>query len=634
MENNYVILNSFTRKLANSRYRVSVDEVVKCFDEGRFGYEIAKDGGSVVENGSVFADSIKTAISHIRDIFKYPHIFLKSEQVIQNVAVASHINNETLRMNYKDGKLWRRSTLNTSPEFVYSFVYEDDCAIYENCFLCYLIDMLLTLTIKEINQIKQSLTTVGSQVSEQTENLTRSKFLEYLNKGEAPALEKGDSPLMKTFKVLLKNRRQLLSLKETKIYVDCAKKGKFNIGDLKATNIFLNDDRYHYCYLFYLNYLRREINYTEESVMYQSFVTLQVVSALLKSGYESVEKQFIVASKSGRIRLDDIRLTNGVFDLTLQKEEDNCIKCVFTSLDGNSQAQYNLYVMHSSELKERQSIKGVANWHANRDKDISYKTMLITDKEENGVNLMTVLPTDTDIVDRISELFKTYTVVSEGSNVAYAKVCPICGSTALARDGYDLTCMQCSTTYYLFNDGEKDCVWFKKFPLVEKDEKSESKINVRFVKSFTAKVIQVKDQTKEYYVEIVNHLLSYKKVGMRSSWAGVAFNYGRKTIAKCNIRGTSLYLYLSLDPEQYSGRKYCAKDVSSKSKYKGVPTLIKVKSDRALKKAKELIDIIMSEFGGVKANNPQSLNIEDFATDSLENLVERGLIKDTQAQTE
>ena len=42
----------------------------------------------------------------------------------------------------------------------------------------------------------------------------------------------------------------------------------------------------------------------------------------------------------------------------------------------------------------------------------------------------------------------------------------------------------------------------------------------------------------------------------------------------------------------------------------------------------------MSEFGGVKANNPQSLNIEDFATDSLENLVERGLIKDTQAQME
>ena len=107
------------------------------------------------------------------------------------------------------------------------------------------------------------------------------------------------------------------------------------------------------------------------------------------------------------------------------------------------------------------------------------------------------------------------------------------------------------------------------------------------------KLLQADEKVKDFYVEVRNHLLSYKKLNGRISWHYDCFNLGRETKAKIAIKGKTLLLYLELNPKDVD-EKYFAKDVSDVKKFADVPTCVKIKSDRGVKFAKELIDTMLS----------------------------------------
>ncbi len=117
-------------------------------------------------------------------------------------------------------------------------------------------------------------------------------------------------------------------------------------------------------------------------------------------------------------------------------------------------------------------------------------------------------------------------------------------------------------------------------------------VRVRFRTSFESRYIQ-SGALQDYYTAIKNALLSYKGVKSRMSWNYDAFNKGRVQCAKINIKGNALLVYLNLDPASYNAKKYHFNDMSAKPKFKDVPLLMKVKSDRALKYTLELIAEMM-----------------------------------------
>ena len=117
-------------------------------------------------------------------------------------------------------------------------------------------------------------------------------------------------------------------------------------------------------------------------------------------------------------------------------------------------------------------------------------------------------------------------------------------------------------------------------------------VKVRFRTSFESRYIQ-SGALQDYYTAIKNALLSYKGVKSRMSWNYDAFNKGRVQCAKINIKGNALLVYLNLDPANYNAKKYHFNDMSAKPKFKDVPLLMKVKSDRALKYTLELIAEMM-----------------------------------------
>ena len=167
-------------------------------------------------------------------------------------------------------------------------------------------------------------------------------------------------------------------------------------------------------------------------------------------------------------------------------------------------------------------------------------------------------------------------------------------------------------------------------PEVEDDEEEVGFI--RYNRAFVAKMSMTADNLKAYYNVLKNTLLSYKGVKSRLSWCYDSYNRGRNPIAKINVRGGSLIVYLALDPSRYEGTKYRFRDVSFKKKYADVPMQIKIRSKRGLRYAVELVADIMAGLG-IKQGE---IGDKEYAParESLESLMARNLVRIVHSHTE
>ena len=104
------------------------------------------------------------------------------------------------------------------------------------------------------------------------------------------------------------------------------------------------------------------------------------------------------------------------------------------------------------------------------------------------------------------------------------------------------------------------------------------------------------DVNKAIYEELVNHLLQYKNVTRSLTNRADNFKSKGSMLAKITLTGKTLKLYLPLDAELYDYDKY-HQLITEKNGYEEVPFTIKVKSNRGLKYAKELIDEAMAQKG-------------------------------------
>lgn len=152
------------------------------------------------------------------------------------------------------------------------------------------------------------------------------------------------------------------------------------------------------------------------------------------------------------------------------------------------------------------------------------------------------------------------------------------------------------------------------------------KIVVHYRRSFMSRLIQSREKLQDYYTGLKNVLLSFEGVKSRVSWNYDSFNRGRKQLAKMNIRGKSLMLYLALDPKEFTDSKYFFTDVSDKLKFSKVPMRIKIRSGRGFKYGVELIEQMMAQLGIERQEiyHPQDFHMPYETTQQL---IDRGLIK-------
>ncbi len=155
----------------------------------------------------------------------------------------------------------------------------------------------------------------------------------------------------------------------------------------------------------------------------------------------------------------------------------------------------------------------------------------------------------------------------------------------------------------------------------------DKRIEVKFNRSFMAKLIQASDDAKSFYAEIKNHLLSLGGVKSRVSWKAESFSVGRKQIARLTVKGKTLNINLALDPANYTEAKFKVYDKSESKTYASVPLGYKITSKRACGNAKRLIDDVASSLTLTAIENTSPVSASDYPFEETKALIEKLLIK-------
>ncbi len=148
---------------------------------------------------------------------------------------------------------------------------------------------------------------------------------------------------------------------------------------------------------------------------------------------------------------------------------------------------------------------------------------------------------------------------------------------------------------------------------------------LRYDKSFKAKLIQSDDETKGYYTAIKNELLSYRKVHDRLSWKRETYKASGAVVARLSYRGNTLCIYLPLDPAAYADSRYKVEDVSANKSFVDTPCMFRLKNDKRLRLAADLIATVMEERGIDRVEHEEKDFYEPYL--DIVTLIEQGLVR-------
>ena len=158
-------------------------------------------------------------------------------------------------------------------------------------------------------------------------------------------------------------------------------------------------------------------------------------------------------------------------------------------------------------------------------------------------------------------------------------------------------------------------------------DESGERVVIACKRSFTANLIQSNPQVKKYYNEIKNLILSYEGVKSRINWRLESFGKGRTNLFKLKIRGKTICLYCALNPDEFDKARYFHEKSDAKT-FAQTPMLIRIKSDRGLRRAKTLSELVMQRFEIAKKSEASTVDFAGYYPyETTKHLVGRGLVK-------
>ena len=650
-QNNSEILQLFARKLSICRHKISAEKLAQYLKNGEFGFSFLEEWDRLVTNDTVFAAEVEQLVSHIRSIFIEPHISLRKDGIISNVSIASKMDTRSINATYRDERLWRVKHNNgveeKAPEFIYTYVYEDELAIYENRFVCYLIDDVLKTISRRLKALSAGIQTLNRKIDSNIPKIAYSSdvYVKYTDTVEPrPLLSSLKDPTICAIQSLLKSKNVLTALTGHELYTTCKRAGVFHIRTLRPTNLLMNDADYNFCYRFCTSYFHESRYIASESSKYINFTLVEIFLALMEEGYTlSSDSQDVIIGEDAQIRLQNLVFEKDLFRIGIS--QSNTAEFIFdvSEIADNSSAKYLFKIVFPEELENRSLEEYAKELDRNRAEGIA-RVFLICDQYSVSDQIVTVIAGEPDVGRNLREAIRSITIVAEGVSFLHKKYCPVCGSTYLAPENNDYTCAACNTVYHMFTYEFHDLIWMKRLPdIVERRAKTGEPIATKddavtamapqeqatkkvILKSFEGRLSQSTQEQKAYYTELKNYLCSFKRIHARLHWNYDSFYLGRDVVFRIAFRGRTMVAYLALDPKDYLDTKYFARDMSEKKKFEKTPVMVKVKSARGVRYAKELIDVICKDLEKRKNYVDQTY---DLPTMSDSELLEKGLLKET-----
>ena len=121
--------------------------------------------------------------------------------------------------------------------------------------------------------------------------------------------------------------------------------------------------------------------------------------------------------------------------------------------------------------------------------------------------------------------------------------------------------------------------------------------------NFAEKMLAASEIIQDRYDELKNYALRFRKLKARISKKFDSINMGRFHFVKLSVAGKTLKLYLNMDISTVDPKFRCV-DMSGKKTYVTVPVMLRIKSGRAMKYAKRLIDQCAEQNGMLERRKP------------------------------
>lgn len=266
---------------------------------------------SSLANDKEYFAELKFIISVINTIIAKPHILSKEEQVIIRSEQAKSLNSESFSLTIKDPSLWKENSKRLmQPEYVHNVLYTDKIDIYENMFICLLIDLINSELISyRLHYLKLISTLDNSDLI-----VNKDYVIE--------AIELIDSLL-----------RKLRYVKNSSFYKTVSKTN-FNERFIKPTNILLKDRLYNYCYKFYKKFIVYD-DINDLIIDFNSYLAYLIMKALSDLGYKKVA---------------NMSFSNGIFGIELKITNTNYIDILVKSNKYKTPYRHRLIFDTTEEL--------------------------------------------------------------------------------------------------------------------------------------------------------------------------------------------------------------------------------------------------------------------------------------------
>ena len=172
-----------------------------------------------------------------------------------------------------------------------------------------------------------------------------------------------------------------------------------------------------------------------------------------------------------------------------------------------------------------------------------------------------------------------------------------------------------------------------KFGAAETDTRAPWVQNLRYTKSFLAKLCLSGKDVKETYAALFNALSSYDGVTAKTSFSCATFSHKRKPLAKISLSGKSLTVYFAIDPVTHAEGRYRLAPSSAAKKYALLPSKFRIKSQKGLAFALRVIKEVAESFSLTEKDHPlPPVTAKSFPASSIPVLLSRGLIRQIGAK--
>lgn len=435
----------------------SFGELKKCIDAVYlYGPRLDKE-----EEG--FINDAKRTIEILQAIFRKPHVSIKDEEAVLRSGIAPALDNQSFLKTMEDASLWKRKDGKMTPEHVHVNLVTDTFILYENIFVCKVLDFIST----ELDNLYKIYERRAGSIDNkfETSDVTYSKhgFIARLDKYGYPYSDVLSDPFSNTYlrtKTVSSLIKKCTLLKTTAFYKEVSL-AKARRKEIVMTNILLKDRRYFLCYKFFKQYLATKSE-SEYLQTYKDYIFLRMIRDL-RDDYTFAPRSYNVSiSYQNKIKVNSkIILYNKLFNYYLEKVDDGFIVNVKFKNDESEMTKHFILPVLEVNKENVKAVKTLVN-----DKyDEGYESVIVLTLRNNTRerhNIVCVsFNRDDDRIDALRNIFKSYSLIFSGDASLYEELCPKCGRKGVRKKEDTYICPSCASKYKHILVEDKTCIWLK-----------------------------------------------------------------------------------------------------------------------------------------------------------------------------